>query len=202
MKIRDLIKVVDRSEKNSTSADIDDFCRELNLNEYPGWNKEFDDKLKGYWLVKWLCTDTWVGITVFYLDDEPVAVSSQTARKSPEELEFVSIETATKVRKFILECLGEAEFTPSLVDLDEETDPYYTVSYSNQLLVDEGLYNGRKVKVVRKCYNLNDPDLDMDQMLVSYGTESAPFKINISDFTIPMHVNDATTAVLDITSAS
>lgn len=202
MKMRDLINSVDRSEKNSTSADIDDFCRELNLNEYPGWNKQFDEAVKGYWLIKWLCTDTWVGYCVYYMNDEPIAISVQTARKNPTAYEFISIEAATKVRKFILDCLGESEFTPTLVDLDEETDPYYTVSYSGQLLVDKGLYHGREVTVVRKCYRWDDPELKMEEMMVQYEPNGEPFKIDVCDFNIPLHVNEATLAVLGINSAN
>lgn len=196
MKMRDLIKVVERNEQNSTSADIDEFCRELDLNHYPGWNKEFDDKVKGYWLIKWLCTDTWVGYVVYFMDNEPVAVSVQTARKSGTQYEFVSLEAATKVRAFILECLGEGEFTPSLMDLDEETDLEYTVSYSSQLLVDKGMYGGRVVKVVSVCHRWDDPDLQMDELFVSYADEpESIMKINTSDFKIPLHVDPAFLAV-------
>ena len=191
MKIRDLINAVDRSKQNTTSADIDEFCTALDINQYPGWNNEFDEKLKGYWLIKWLCTDTWVGYVVYYLDDQPVAVSIQTARKSSAEYEFVSLEAATKVRKFILDCLGDAEFTPCIADLDGETDPYYTTSYSNQLLVDKGWYHGSQVYVQRKCYNYNDHELKFNEAMVSYNADlSEPFKINMSDFKIPMHLND------------
>ena len=202
MKMRDLINAVDRSEKNFTSADIDDFCRELNLNEYPGWNQQFEDAVKGYWLIKWLCTDTWVGYAVYYMDNEPIAISVQTARKNPTAYEFVSLEAATKLRKFILECLGESEFTPTIMDLDEETDPYYTISYSSQLLVDEGVLYGRPVKLVRKCHRWDDPELKMDEMMVSYVDEpDHVFKIDANDFKIPLHVNEACLAVMGITSA-
>jgi hypothetical protein len=190
MKLHDLIHRVDRCERNTDSADIDDFCRELNLNEYPGWNEAFDKAVKGHWLIKWLCTDTWVGYMVYYLNDEPIAVSSQTARKNPTTYEFVSLEAATKLRKFILECLGESEFSPTIMDPDEETDPYYTVSYSGQILVDNGLFEDRAVTVVRKCYRWDDPELKMDEMMVCYEDEpETVFKIDVNDFKIPLHIS-------------
>jgi hypothetical protein len=192
VKIRDLINAVDRSEKNTDSADIDEFCRALNLNEYPGWNKQFDEAVKGHWLIKWYCTDTWVGYQVYYMDNEPVAISVQTARKSSASYQFVSLEAATKLRKFILECLGESEFTPDIMDQDEETDPYYTVSYSSQLLVKEGFFDGRVTKVVRECHRWDDPELKMDEMFVSFSDDpETVFKINVRDFKIPMHVTSA-----------
>lgn len=190
VKLIDLMHAVDRSDKNSDEADIDELCQALNLNEYPGWNDDFNQRVKGHWLIKWLCTDTWVGYMVYYFDDEPVAVSTQTARKNGISYEFVSLEAATKLRAFILECLGESEFSPTILDPNEETDPYYTVSYSTQLLVDDGLYQGRVVKVVRKCYAWNDPDLGMDELMVCYPDDpKAAFKINVDDFKIPVHAN-------------
>ena len=195
MKMRDLINAVERNDKNSTSADIDEFCRELDLNEYPGWNKEFDDAVKGYWLTKWLCSDTWVGCAVYYMNGEPVAISTQTARKSSTEYEFVSLEAATKLRKFILECLGESEFTPTIANLDEETDLDYTVSYSGQLLVDKGMFEDRVVKVVRKCHRWDDPELEMDELFVSYADEpETVFRIDVRDFKIPLHIDAAVLA--------
>ncbi|MND76831.1 hypothetical protein D3C80_684880 [compost metagenome] len=125
----------------------------------------------------------------------------QTARKNPTAYEFVSLEAATKLRKFILECLGEAEFSPSLIDMDEETEPYYTISYSSQLLVDKGFYNDRPVKLVRKCHRWDDPELKMDELMVSYENEPENvFMINVNDFKIALHVNEACLAVMNITS--
>lgn len=200
MKIRDLINAVDRSEKNTSSADIDIFCQALDLDQ-PGWNVTFDkdNRVTAHWLVKWYCTDTWVGYQVFYMDNEPVAVSTQLARKSSENLEFVSLEAATKVRAYILECLGEKEFSPSIANLDEETDPYYTVSYSSQLLVKKGWYGDRIVNVVRECQRWDDPELKMDQLMASYADEpETVFKMDVRDFKIPMHVDVASAVILGI----
>lgn len=192
MKMRDLINAVERNEQNSTSADIDEFCCELDLNQYPGWNKQFDEAVKGYWLIKWQCSDTWVGCIVYYMDDEPIAISTQSARKSSTVYEFVSLEAAAKVRNFILECLGESEFSPTIADLNEEVGLDYTVSYSSQLLVDKGMYCDRVVKVVSICHRWDDPDLKMDELFVSYADEpESIIKINTSDFKIPLHIDAA-----------
>lgn len=202
MKLRDLIHAVDRSKDNTTSANIDLFCRELDLNEYPGHIDQFDEAVQGHWLIKWLCSDTWVGYIVYFMDNEPVAISSQMARKSSKELQFVSLEAAAKLRQFILECIGTPEFTPSVANLDEETDPYYTVSYSSQLLVSHGFFNGHKVKVERRCYRFDDPELQMDELMVSYLTEpDVSFKIAARDFSIPMHITDEAAALMGVALA-
>lgn len=192
MKLSELIHKVDRSERNSSSADIDDFSRVLGLDDRMGWHDEFERRVKGYFLIRWYCTDTWVGYRVYFMDDEPVATSSQRGRKSDEEIEFVSLEAAQKVKDFIKSLEGEEEFNPPLADMDEEIPELtYTVSFSSQLLVDEGTWNGQPVKVARKCHGYgNSPDdmgLKMDELDVTMPNGELK-RIKCRDFIIPMHL--------------
>jgi hypothetical protein len=101
MKLIDAITNVDRSNENTDWANLSDFSNELGLSVY-GFEPEFESRVKKHWLFKWLCTDTHVGLAVYYFDDEPLAVSFQPARKSDEEIKFVSKEIANKLRDFIL----------------------------------------------------------------------------------------------------
>lgn len=199
MKLSELIRKVDRSERNSSSADVDDFSRALDLDDRMGWHDEFDKRVKGYFLIRWYCTDTWVGYRVYFMDDEPIAISSQTGRKSAEEIEFVSLEAAQKVKDFIksLEC--EEEFNPTLADMDEDIAQLtYTVSFSSQLLVDEGFFDGQPVKVKRKCHGYgNSPDdmgLKMDELDVTMPNGELK-RIKCNDFIIPMHLKKEETDV-------
>lgn len=190
MKMRDLILIVDRSENNTTEPDIDDFSSALNLDCHFGWDEKFCKRVVGYWLIKWYCSDTWVGTRVYYMDDQPVAYSNQSARKSDEFIYFVSLEAANKVKGFILELIGEEEFTPVIGNMDEEIHELdYSVSYNSQLLVDYGLYEGQRVKVVKRSYRYDDPDLRMTEVMVMHEPDGNPFKINVSDLKIDMHLS-------------
>lgn len=189
MKLRELIQNVDRSTKNEDDADIDAFCQALDINEWLGWNKEFDKRVKGYALTQWLCTDTHVGFNVYYMDDRPVAVSTQSARKSDVQISFVSVEAAQQVKDFILSLVGKDEFNPILCDLEEECGEDYTVSYHNQLLVDKGLYGGDEVSVVRRRMDYNNEHVDewhKVDVILPDGTQE---RIHLDDFKIPYHLN-------------
>lgn len=192
MKLSELIHKVDRSDRNSSSADIDEFSRAVDLPAYIGWHEEFDKRVKGYFLIRWYCTDTWVGYRVYFMDGEPIATSSQTGRKSDEEIKFVSLEAAQKVKDFIKSLEGEEEFLPTLANMDEEvTELTYTVSFSSQLLVEEGFFDGQPVKVKRTCRGYgNSPEdmgLKMDELDVVLPNGELK-RIKCSDFIIPMHL--------------
>ncbi|MFA7287193.1 MAG: hypothetical protein WC052_06025, partial [Patescibacteria group bacterium] len=55
-------------------------------------------RLKGYWINKWICTDTHVGEMAYFLDDELVFTCEQTARKSDAAIYFVDPSAYQKVK--------------------------------------------------------------------------------------------------------
>lgn len=147
MKLKELIQRVDRSERNTDDAEVEDFASMFNIQM--SWEHKFGERVKKHWIYNWMCTDTWVGLAAYYMDGEPVAVSFQSARKSDENIEFVSKEAGYKVRDFIVS-LMEPEEAPSfsVADLEEDVGPGYTVSYGEQLLRREAKYQDQDVKVV------------------------------------------------------
>ena len=190
MKLRELIAKVDRSDKNEDDADIDAFCQALDINEWLGWDKRFDERVKGYALTQWLCTDTHVGMNVYFMDDEPVAVSTQSARKSDVYIRFVSEEAALKVRDFILSLVKEDEkFYPTIAALDDEYGDSYTVRYHSELLTDVGLYEGITVKVQRRKMDYNEPcdEWSKVDVMLEDGTVE---RIHLNDFKIPYHLDN------------
>lgn len=150
MKLKDAVRLVDRSEENSTHADIDEFSRAVNADVYIGWSGVWNSRVKGYWLIRWMCTDTWVGKRVYFLDDKPVAVSMQTARKNDEYIEFLDKESAESIREFIFE-LNEVD-TPSfpIVDQEEELDEFYNFDLTDYFLESEGFVDGKPVKIINR----------------------------------------------------
>lgn len=83
---------------------------------------EFDRHFKKHWIHSWICTDTQVGIAVLTLDGQPVAISQQPARKSDEEILFLSDEIAIKVRTVLEELCERIPSVRILAKLDEKID--------------------------------------------------------------------------------
>ncbi|MGZ3922003.1 MAG: hypothetical protein ACXVC7_17005 [Bacteroidia bacterium] len=149
MKLIDALKQVDKSEKNSTTPDFQDFCDELGIQDYSGWNEKFNERVKGYYVQKWLCTDTWVGLIAYYFDGELVAGSFQSARKSDTNYEFVSKELAYKVINFIISIIEQEEPNFNIIDENEEIEDTYSLDFGGQILIKSGFYDDLPCKVVK-----------------------------------------------------
>jgi len=150
MKLKDAIRLVDKSENNSSYTDIDDFSKAAHADVYIGWSEEWNNRVKGYWLIRWMCTDTWVGKRVYFLDDKPVAVSMQTARKSCECIDFLDKESAEAVRKFIFEISAEGEPEFDIADQDEEVADFYNFDLTDYFLESEGFVDKKPVKIINR----------------------------------------------------
>jgi len=66
---------------------------------------EIDNRLTKKYYESWICTDTQVGIAVYFLDGEVVCISWQPYRKSTEEFWFVSEELGQKLHDYFLSLL-------------------------------------------------------------------------------------------------
>jgi hypothetical protein len=185
MKLIDALLNVDKSQS--------DYVNDEDLFESFGipyhWDSNVADQLKAYYVIRWCCTDTWVGLRAIYLDDELVGMSTQSARKSNESFKWLSKEAANKVRQLIQPDPAE----PDLIDLDEEIQPFYTVAYSSQIIDDEGFYQGRPVKVVRKNNRLDR--YAETSVLVTDGQDE--FDILTVDFKIPLRTKLTPVTALD-----
>jgi hypothetical protein len=194
MKLIDAIKNVDKSDV--WSIGFDDLCEavDASCNGWSDW-AEHDKRIKGYPLVKWLCTDTHVGVTIVYFDDEPVAIIQQTARKSGKDWSFLSEEAAEKLRQYALSHVRQDKKW-ELIDPNEEIGDTYTVNYGEQLLVKEGLYNGKPVKVLKTFRDHKDikrwHDIvieDADNSKEERFSRKMPERvINVKDLKIPYHL--------------
>ena len=77
-------------------------------------------RLSGCYIHSWICTDTTVGLKVYFLDGEPVCVSYQLYRKSSEKFFWVSSDAYDKTREYMLELQKYNEDEPEYDLLDEE----------------------------------------------------------------------------------
>lgn len=190
MKLIDAIKRVDRGPGNNYEASIRHFNGELGINVDDNQDL-FGKRVREHYLIKWYCTDSWVGLRVYYMDDEPVAVSFQKGRKWPEEFEFVSKEAAIKLRDFMLSLddNDEEEEQFSLIDPDEELPEQYHVSFVQQLLVEEGIYNGQIVKLNKRFEGCKDiSNWEFVEVTLPNGEVS---KVPLDQVSIPLHMTEA-----------
>jgi hypothetical protein len=104
--------------------DAQPLFEEFGIYEYLPIN----DRLTKKWFESWLCTDTEVGIAVYFLDGEIACVSWQPYRKSDEEFYFVSEEASRELHKYFLSFMEdkvELKFItelPDLVQMSSEID--------------------------------------------------------------------------------
>ena len=70
--------------------------REFEIYEFE--QPKENERLTYCYYHRWICTDTEVGIRVWYLDDEPVCISWQPYRKSNETFGWISKDKFNEVR--------------------------------------------------------------------------------------------------------
>lgn len=148
MKLRDIIKNIDKSSKTSDWVEVETLVSELGL---PYGDYQEQTRITSYYFGSWICTDTEVGYKVYFLDDKAIAVSTQTGRKYSEEIEWVSEELAIKTRDYLISLLipKEDKLNISLVDLDEDWGESFSNDYYPQIHYRDNMtYNGEKVKVI------------------------------------------------------
>jgi hypothetical protein len=88
-----------------------------------------DGRLTKKWFESWTCTDTTVGIAVYFLDGELICVSWKPYRKSDEEFWFISEELGKKLYDYFLSLIGEdkkslrlIETLPNLEEISSKID--------------------------------------------------------------------------------
>lgn len=146
---RKIISEIDFSNKKLKSdPDWENLSSIFNINL--DWSD--DTRLKSYYIKIHYCTDSYVGIKAYFLDDEFIALSNQIGRKYPEEFDFVSTEIAEKVKDYLLTLLEPEEHSAnvSVIDyLDEEIPNTYKIEYNTQILQKKAIYKGERVDIIK-----------------------------------------------------
>lgn len=111
-------------------------------------------------LKQWYCTDTFVGIDVIYLNNHPVAITNQVARKCDVNIYFLSEESKTSVKDYLLSLYNkeEGDYVDYLTEdeLNEEMGDYFKIEYSTEVLYKTAWLYGEKVEITKKPRNLNN----------------------------------------------
>lgn len=134
MILSELIKNIDKSEKNSNSPNIDHYANELGVINN-SWFGEAE-KIQVFWLWKCYDTDSYVGIEAIYLENEFIGLNTTTGRKNGDgDLEFFSKDASIKLRDYILSLSqDDEEDEVSIIDMAEEMGEGVPISYSSELL--------------------------------------------------------------------
>jgi len=158
--LRKLISEIDFNKSSvQDTPNWEDLSEIFNLELY--WSE--DTRLKCYFIKKWYCTDSYVGLRAYFLVDEFVATSYQQGRKFDEDFTFVSKEIAEKLRNYLISLLEPEEEVFNFdvfkdKDLDEEIPSTYKIEYNSQILHKTALYNGERVDIVKTRYDWEEKD--------------------------------------------
>ncbi len=155
--LRKLISEIDKTKE--TDVNWEKLANIFNL-----YNLYYSDdaRLKCYFIKKWLCTDTHVGIRCYYLNDEPICISTQTARKDTENFTFFSKQSAIKLKNYLESLIVlEEDYNLDIIEdsfLDEEIPSTYKIEYNSQILHKLAFLNGEKVDIIKTIYPWDDKE--------------------------------------------
>ena len=125
----EIIKTIDTS-KMEKFLDLDGICDELDIYEYV-YQPEENQKLTYCFYQKWICSDTEVGIKVWYLDNKPVCISWKEDWKCRESFGWISSDsffnTRTYLRSLIMRSLiKDIDFSHIEIITDEKINEVVT----------------------------------------------------------------------------
>ncbi|MGV4321254.1 hypothetical protein [Bacillus mojavensis] len=148
MKLIDIVNKIDKSTQNEDEVNTESIGYELGLDNVPYADQ---DRIKCYWIGNWYCTDSYVGYRAYFIDNEPVAISTQLGRKCEENFHWFNLELATKVREYLMSLTLEKELNISICDVNEDIGDSYNIEFNAQILnSDRVKLNNEKVEILEK----------------------------------------------------
>jgi hypothetical protein len=181
MKLEYIIENIDKSQ--SGDVDVGSIAEELGIHEYIPWDES--GRLKSYFYAKWYCTDTYVGGRVYFLDDVPVALSWQSARKSTEVFRWLDKKSAYDYVDSLRE---KPELQNDDLDLSEEIGVGFKICYGSQLLTKEIIYKNELCKIVRTWRKHDEID-NWGNVEIIHNNKTK--KVGMNEITIPFCINQS-----------
>lgn len=147
----EILELAARIDKSSKNEDIDFIFDGILINQF-GISETIQSKdntrLKSYWLLKWYCTDTYVGRKLYFFDDKLVAMSYQPGRKCDEKFYWTSQEDFKNVKQYLLSLLQPEDI--DILDLSKNYGLGESIEYVEQLLTNKVIYQGLICNVINK----------------------------------------------------
>lgn len=187
MKLIEALRNVERSEDASSWVDVEEICESLGIDPWQSERpKDSDVRLKHYWLQKWNCTDTWVGIRAIFFDGELVGMAEQQARKSDVNYSWLSQAHAHKVWDYLRPKFPKVE---NVIDESAEISQTYTVGYVSEIIQTQGFYQGVPCELVRDELYLRNArhykfDGDNQDVTLQFADGSTT-QIHVGNFAMP-----------------
>jgi len=189
MKIKDIIKKVNKSDKFKDSVCVGEIAEEMDIFDVHCWEEQ--NRLVSYYIGSWYCTDSYVGYKVYFFDDEPVAVTSQLGRKCDEKFEWISKEAYIKVRDYVISFREDVlNDNIPLANMDEDIGDTYKINFNGQLFdyhKEIALYNGKNVKIVELIKDKKNYGTD-SELKIQYENGEIII-INIKELDFPYNLN-------------
>lgn len=187
MKLKEIIKKLDKSKDNESFVDLQDLgSREFELNTWL-FNYSENLELKAYYFLKWYCTDSYVGGRAYFLNDELVAISYQSGRKSNETFYWKSSFAKNKVKKYLLTLMEEdtKDEVINLFDLEVEYDHGFHVEFAQQLLTKDVLIKEtlERVKVIEKF-----DDIEKWRLVKIKNVDGVEKVVEMKDILVPYNI--------------
>lgn len=188
MKIKDILGLTDKRNKEY-GVDLTKLAEELGHEYY--YNSYEDDKdIEVYWLSKWVCTDTEVGQRVYFLNDEPVCYSTQSARREDEIFYFFDEECVVKLKQYFFN--RELELFKNKVSYkryDDELSTVYNVKFNDHLDNQTEGYIGDELVEIVEFLGGNDFNNISDNIKVKYPNGETKV-VNVSELNIPIYLTE------------
>lgn len=179
MKLITALKNVDKTQ-HAQWIDADEVAQELGINRYDTPDNWYD-RVKGYFIARWMCTDTMVGVCAIYLDDNLVGFYNQVGRKCDKDYEWLDLNSVDKMKEVLLENNCE---NFKFIDLSEEIAETHFVDFYSQLVDKQGFFNGNVAKVIG---NGDKANCTSTKVLIETCNET--LTVNTEDFKIPLLLN-------------
>ena len=194
MKISEIVQRIQKTEQNKDWVDTEKLGYDLGI-----YHMEYveQDRITSYFFASWMCTDTEVGYRVYFFDDVPVMVSTQTARKSDEEYGWLSLEHAQQVKEYLLSLLHkDDDLNITIVDLDFDFGDNFHIDYNSQKLsCHKFYYNNTPVEIVQKTKHIlidtqNWKEYHIGKLVNIKLEDGAEKKVEIGSLKIPFYLKE------------
>ena len=185
MKLKEIAERIDKSPENEDRwFDIDAIAYDLGINHHIDVEQT---RLRAYWIGNWYCTDSWVGFRMYFFDDKPVAVSTQTGRKSNEEFEWFGPDAVKAVREYLLSLIDEEQTVITYGDLEQDIGECYKLRYNDEVLDwKKARYEGVPFDLIEKIKE--KPDYGIDTKIKIKLPDGSEKIVNVHDLDFLFHV--------------
>lgn len=157
MKLSELIEKIDVTKINPHSCpNFETIAEVFGISNYSDDYIRWESHVKEHYVAPWYCTDTWVGLSVIFLDGVPVATCWREGRKCDKNIVWISTDTYIAMKDFVLTFMVQKPETIHTVNLDEEFGETYKIDYNSQIIGDKAFYNGDLVTIKKwNWYDIN-----------------------------------------------